>query len=118
VRAGQAVVERGQARVEGLGERDVPRVVCGDAVPEFPRALADRARSRLLVQCAHDILGPFGEDCDLRRWGPRLAGEGSRSRKKKAVVAVARKLAVLLHHLCVSGERYEPLHHSQLATAA
>jgi transposase len=63
----------------------------------------------LLVQGAHYILGPFGEDSDLRRWGLRLAERGGKNAKKRAVVAVARKLAVLLHKLWVSGEVYEPL---------
>ena len=75
----------------------------------------------LLVQGAHHILGPFGGDCDLRRWGLKLAERGGRNGKKRAIVATARKLAVLLHHLWVSGEVYEPLHNSQrraMATAA
>jgi transposase len=63
---------------------------------------------RLLLQAAHYILGPFGPDCDLRRWGMRLASSG-RAGKKRAVVAVARKLAVLLHRLWVSERPYEPL---------
>src|SRR5450432_3086087 len=67
----------------------------------------------LLVQGAQHILGPFGIDCDLRRWGLRLAERGGKSGKKRAIVATARKLAVLLHHLWVSGEAYEPLHNSQ-----
>jgi transposase len=64
---------------------------------------------RLLVQCAHYILGPFGQDSDLRRWGLRLAERGGKAAKKKAVVAVARKLAVLLHRLWVSGKDYQPI---------
>jgi transposase len=67
----------------------------------------------LLVQGAQHILGPFGVDCDLRRWGLKLAERGGRNGKKRAIVATARKLAVLLHHLWVSGELYEPLHNSQ-----
>jgi len=67
----------------------------------------------LLVQGAQHILGPFGPDCDLRRWGLKLAERGGRNGKKRAIVATARKLAVLLHHLWVSGEVYEPLHNSQ-----
>lgn len=70
----------------------------------------DELLRRLLVQSAHYILGPFGPDCDLRRWGLRLAGEGgNKIRKHKAVIAVARKLAVLLHRLWVDGLVYEPL---------
>jgi transposase len=63
----------------------------------------------LLVQGAQHILGPFGVDCDLRRWGLRLAERGGRNGKKRAIIATARKLAVLLHRLWVSAEVYEPL---------
>jgi transposase len=66
----------------------------------------------LLVQGAHHILGPFGVDSDLRRWGLKLAERGGRNGKKRAVIATARKLAVLLHRLWVSGEAYEPLRNS------
>jgi transposase len=69
----------------------------------------DRYLRTLLVQGAHYILGPFGQDSDLRRWGLKLAERGGKNAKKRAVVAVARKLAVLLHKLWVSGEVYEPL---------
>lgn len=64
---------------------------------------------RLLVGSAQYILGPFGPDTDLRRWGLRLAARGRKNAKKRAVVAVARKLAVLLHHLWSTQERYVPL---------
>ncbi len=67
----------------------------------------------LLVQGAHHILGPFGADSDLRRWGLKLAERGGKNGKKRAIVAVARKLAVLLHRLWVSGEVYEPLRNSK-----
>jgi len=70
----------------------------------------------LLVQGAQHILGPFGVDSDLRRWGLKLAERGGKSGKKRAIIATARKLAVLLHHLWVSGEVYEPLHHSGAVT--
>jgi transposase len=72
----------------------------------------------LLVQGAQHILGPFGIDCDLRRWGLKLAERGGKSGKKRAIVATARKLAVLLHHLWLSGEAYEPLHNSSRTTVA
>jgi transposase len=72
----------------------------------------DRYLRTLLVQGAQHILGPFGPDCDLRRWGLKLAERGGRNGKKRAIVAAARKLAVLLHHLWASGEVYEPLHNS------
>ena len=64
---------------------------------------------RLLVGCAQYILGPFGPDCDLRRFGLKLAARGGKNAKRRAVVAVARKLAVLLHHLWKSGVTYDPL---------
>jgi transposase len=69
----------------------------------------DQEMRRLLVNAAHYVLGPFGPDCDLRRFGTKLAERGGRAAKKRAVVAVARKLAVLLHRLWVTGEPYEPL---------
>jgi transposase len=67
----------------------------------------------VLVQGAQHILGPFGEDSDLRRWGLKLAERGGRNGKKRAIVAVARKLAILLHHLWISCEAYEPLHNTR-----
>jgi len=73
----------------------------------------DRYLRTLLVQGAHYILGPFGEDSDLRRWGLKLAERGGKNAKKRAVVAVARKLAVLLHRLWLGGEVYEPLRNNQ-----
>jgi transposase len=70
----------------------------------------DRGLRRLLVNAAHYILGPFGPDCDLRRFGMKMAARGGKVAKKKAIIAVARKLAILLHHLWRSGELYEPLY--------
>ncbi len=64
---------------------------------------------RMLVTAAQYILGPFGPDCDLRRWGLKLAGRNIKAAKNRAVVGVARKLAVLMHRLWVTGEAYEPL---------
>ena len=75
----------------------------------------DKELRRLLVTASHYILGPFGPDTDLRRWGEALAARGRKNAKKRAVVAVARKLAVLLHALWVNAEEYEPLRHSQAA---
>ena len=72
---------------------------------------------KLLVQGAHYILGRKGPDTDLKRWGTRLALGGKRA-KKRAVVAVARKLAVLLHKLWSCGEVYEPLRNSTARQAA
>jgi len=65
------------------------------------------------VQCAQYALGPFGKDCDLRRWGVRLQERGGKNAKKRAIVAVARKLAVLLHRLWITGAEYEPLRNAQ-----
>lgn len=75
---------------------------------------------RLLVNGAHYVMGPFGPDTDLRRWGLELAKRGGKNAKKRAVIAVARKLAVLLHRLWVTGEVYEPTgyHARQLETRA
>jgi transposase len=71
----------------------------------------DEMLRRLLVGSAHYILGPFGEDSDLRRQGLKIAGStAAKNARKRAVVAVARKLSVLLHHLWISGEVYEPLY--------
>ena len=78
----------------------------------------DRYLRTMMVQGAHYILWPFGEDSDLRRWGLKLAERGGKNAKKRAVVAVARKLAILLHRLWVSGEVYEPLRNSQKAMRA
>jgi transposase len=72
----------------------------------------DEMLRRLLVGSAHYILGPFGGDSDLRRHGEMIASRGAKNAKKRAAVAVARKLSVLLHRLWVSGEVYEPLYNA------
>jgi transposase len=94
----------------------------GQSEPQLHISKEEDAYLRtLLVQGAHHILGPFGADSDLRRWGLKLAERGGKNGKKRAVIAVARKLAVLLHRLWVSGEVYEPLRNQRqvgLATAA
>jgi transposase len=71
----------------------------------------------LLVQGAHYILGPHGPDTDLRRWGLQMTERGGKRSKKRAVVAVARKLAVLLLVLWKSGKSYEPLRNSNAGQA-
>ena len=68
---------------------------------------------KLLVQGAHCILSHKSPDTDLKRWGLKLAGRGGKNAKKRALVAVARKLAILLHHLWVTGEVYEPLRNNR-----
>jgi transposase len=90
----------------------------GDSQPQLRiTKMGDRMVRRLLVGSAHYILGPFGPDTDLRRYGLRLSERGGKNAKKRAVVAVARKLAVLLHRLWVTGEVYEPLHRAPSAPA-
>ena len=69
----------------------------------------DEMLRKLLVSSAHYILGPFGSDSDLRRHGEKIASRGGKNSKKRAAVAVARKLSVLLHSLWISGEIYDPL---------
>lgn len=86
----------------------------GQSQPQLPITKeGDRYLRSLLVQGAHYILGWRGPDTDLRRWGLKLAERGGKNAKKRAVVAVARKLAVLLHRLWACGEVYEPLRNSQ-----
>ena len=89
----------------------------GESSPELRITRAgDVLLRKLLVQCAHYILGPFGPDTDLRRWGVRLEARGGPGARKRATVAVARKLAVLLHRLWVTGEVYDPLRNSRRDT--
>jgi len=73
---------------------------------------------RLLVGAAHYILGPFGPDCHLREYGNRIASRGGKVAKRKAVVAVARKLAVLMHHLWKTGSVYEPFYQHHIKAKA
>ena len=68
----------------------------------------------LLVECSQHILGHFGPDSDLRRWGLKLAERGGKNARKRAAVAVARKLSVLLLRLWITGEVYEPLRNARL----
>jgi transposase len=78
----------------------------------------DRYLRTMMVQGAHYILGPFGQDSDLRRWGRKLAERGGKNAKRRAIVAVSRKLAVLLHRLWVGGEVYEPLRNNHKVVSA
>jgi transposase len=83
----------------------------GETDKQLPISKAGNAHlRRLLVGCAHYILGPFGGECELRTFGLKLAARGGKNAKKRAVVAVARKLAVLMHHLWVSGDVYDPFY--------
>jgi transposase len=91
----------------------------GDSEPQLRiTKTGDRMLRRLLVGSAQYILGPFGQDCDLRRHGLKLAARGGKNAKKRAVVAIARKLGVLLHSLWRSGEAYEPLRQAGLQQEA
>ena len=88
----------------------VPRLdESSSATPQLGITKAgDPLARRLLVSAAHYILGPFGPPCDLRRHGEGIAARGGGNAKKRAVVAVARKLAVLLHRLWVTDVPYVP----------
>ncbi len=91
----------------GLAPR---RAQSGASDPQLRISKAGDGMMRsLLVQSAHYILGPFGPDCDLRRFGEHIAKGGGKSAKRRALIAVARKLAVLLHRLWRSAQVYEPL---------
>jgi transposase len=90
----------------------------GDRDPELGISKAgDELLRKLLVNCAHHILGPHGADSALRRWGLKLIARGGKKARKRAATAVARKLAVLMHHLWVSGEVYEPMRGCAMASA-
>jgi transposase len=97
----------------------VPRLDdSGDATPQLRISKAgDAFGRRLLVSAAHYILGPFGPECDLRRHGMAIAHRGGKNAKKRAVIAVARKLAVLLHQLWVSQATYDPDYQLKRRTA-
>ena len=91
----------------------------GDSQPQLGISKAgDQMLRKLLVGSAQYILGPFGPDTDLRRFGMKLCERGGKNAKKRAVVAVARKLAVLLHRLWANGEVYVPLGHVSPASPA
>lgn len=88
----------------------------GQSSPQLPiTKQGDRLLRRLLVQSSHYILGRHGQDSDLKRFGLKLAQHGGKNGKKRAVVAVARKLSVLLHRLWVSEADYVPLYRSLAA---
>jgi len=90
----------------------------GERSPELPISKeGDIYLRRLLVQGAHYILSRLGPDTDLKRWGVKLAARGGKNAHKRAVVAVARKLSILLHRLWVSGEVYEPLRNHRAPAA-
>lgn len=83
----------------------------GKSSPQLGITKAGNGHLRwLLIQAAQYTLGPFARESQLRQWGMKLASQGGKRAKKRAVVAVARKLAVLLHRLWVTAEVYEPMH--------
>lgn len=82
----------------------------GESKPQLGITKAgDSFVRRLLIQASHYILGPFGPDSDLRRWGLKLKNRGGKAPAQRAAVAVARKLGILLHRLWLTEEAYEPL---------
>ena len=82
----------------------------GNSDKQLPITKAGNTQLRcLLVNCAHYILGPFGPPSHLREAGERIALRGGKSAKKRAVIAVARKLAVTLLALWKSGADYHAL---------
>jgi transposase len=88
----------------------------GDRDPQLGITKAGNELVRkLLVNCAHHMLGHNGQDSALRRWGLKLLARGGTKARKRAATAVARKLAVLMHHLWATGEVYEPLRGCQQA---
>ncbi len=115
--------------VDGGRSRTIPEepgrgLLCGTTTeaqrvgPE-PASVANQQRRRYIFAEDAGARGalysePRGPDTDLKRWGLKLAAHGGKNAKKRAVVAVARKLAMLLHQLWVTGEVYEPLRNSQM----
>ena len=73
---------------------------------------------RLATQNAQYVLGPFGRDSALRRWGLSLASHGGKNAKKRAVVAVVRKLVVLMHRIWITQETYDPMRGIPMRPAA
>jgi transposase len=83
----------------------------GDRDPQLGITKAGNVYLRsLLIECANHILRPRGKDSSLRRWGLHLADRGGKQAKNRAVVAVARKLAILLHHIWTTQEPYMPFY--------
>jgi len=72
----------------------------------------------LLVQSGQYILGRFGPDSELRRWGLKLAASGGKRGKKRAIVAVARKLAVVLLSMWRNRKKFDPFPQAATALAA
>jgi transposase len=91
----------------------------GDSQPELGISkTGDRLLRSYLVQAAHCMLRQGAPDSDLRAWGLGKAGAGGKRAKRRALVGMARKLAVLLHRLWVMGEVYDPLYNRKAVQAA
>jgi transposase len=91
----------------------------GESQPELGISKAgDGLLRSLLVQGAHCMLRKGAPESDLRAWGLEKIGNGGKRAKKRAIVGVARKLAVLLHRLWVTGEVYDPQYNRKAAEAA
>ena len=91
----------------------------GESSPELGITKAGKTMlRRLLVQSSQRILGPFCLDLDLQRWGWGLAARGKKRAKRRSVVALARKLAVVLHAMWLKNERWKPFRDEQAAAAS
>ena len=91
----------------------------GESAPELGISKAgDGLLRRYLVQASHCILRKGAPDSDIRAWGLAKAESGGKRAKRRAIVAVARKLAVLMHRLWAAGEVYDPLYNRKAAEAA
>jgi hypothetical protein len=91
----------------------------GDSDPQHRISKTGNVYLRsLLVQAAHYVLGRFGPDSQLRRWGLKLAASGGKRGKKRAIVAVARKLAVILHRMWQTGNGWQAYPQSRNNTAS
>ena len=60
------------------------------------------------MQAAQCALKQGAPDTDLKRWATGHFRPGDKTGKKKTVIGLARRIAVLLHKLWVNGEVYEP----------
>jgi transposase len=88
----------------------------GESDPQLGITKAGNGYLRsLLTECANYILGPFGADSALRRWGLQLATSGGKNARKRAIIGVARKLAVLLHRLWITQATYVPFPQTEAA---
>jgi transposase len=91
----------------GQGDKQMPITKAGDGYVRM-----------LLILCAQHMLGFRGQPSELRDWGLKLAERGGKAAKKRAVVGVARRLAVMMHHLWQSGEAYDPYYVTRKKAAA